>query len=121
MHILLIDEQETPLSHPLKRVLQDRQIDVHLSSQPEDRVDSALQLTPDLIVVMHPVDEPWLQRLLQQLQQNTRTISKPVIVITKQPLSKELVQFFPVEIRAVFIQPFLIDEFVAAVERFRDA
>jgi DNA-binding response OmpR family regulator len=121
MHILLIDEQETPLSYPLKRVLQDRHITVHLGSHPDDWIDSALQLVPDLIVVMHPANEPALQGLLQQLQQNTCTISKPVIVISKQPLSKKLLHAFQVEIRAVFIQPFLIDEFVAAVERFRDA
>jgi DNA-binding response OmpR family regulator len=125
MHVLLIDEQQSLLSFHLARVLEDRHLLLQVCSKLNMLADTVLQHPPDLVIVIlscvaNDDIEQQLKLTLLILRQNLKTISTPVIVIIRQPVSKELLHQFQVQIKAVFVQPFLISEFVATVEQFHE-
>jgi DNA-binding NtrC family response regulator len=120
MHILLINEQDTNLLFPLRRILQDLQLQVVLCKKFDELEYHTSVAVPDLIIIVGREPEQRLRVILLALQQNIRTLSKPVILIIQHPASKTLLDEFHVQIKAVFVQPFLIDEFIETIRHFAE-
>ena len=123
MRVLLIDERQSPFSTHLARAIRYQNVRqqmwwVQRSADVTSLSPEVLEFPPDLIIVVNDETEPALRRILTALQENTRTISRPVLVVNACPLSDELLSDFSVQIKAAFVTPFSIEEFLTTLQQF---
>ncbi len=118
MRVLLIDERQSPFSVHIARAVRYQKWWVQRCTDVRTLSTDTLAYPPDMIIIINDHTEATLRRTLIALQENTRTISKPVVVISEYPLSDEFSDEFSVQIKTTFVTPFSIEEFLEALQQF---